>query len=228
MDALNLNERVELVSSRIKQALMRCGRTEEEVNVIAVTKYGSIENMKEVLEHIRHVGESRWQDAQEKWERLGNNGTWHFIGHLQTNKVKDVLGKFEYIHSMDRISLAQEIEKKAAQLGITVKCFLQVNVSGEATKQGMAPDQVMAFAETLRKFKQIQVMGLMTMAPHETRPEDARPVFKALRQLRDEINARGIFDYAVPHLSMGMSNDFEIAIEEGSTWIRLGSAIVGK
>jgi pyridoxal phosphate enzyme (YggS family) len=226
---LTLQDRIELVERRIAAAAERSGRQRKEINVIAVTKYVSLEAARQVLEHgIAHIGENRWQDAKPKWEAFGHLGTWHFIGHLQTNKVKDVLGKFAYIHSLDRLSLAQEIEKKAAALGITADCFIQVNVSGEQTKYGLAPEQLLPFAEQVSKLKHIHIAGLMTMAPYEMEAEATRPVFRGLRQLRDELNRSGILDYELSHLSMGMSNDFEVAIEEGATWVRLGSILVGK
>jgi pyridoxal phosphate enzyme (YggS family) len=226
---LTLQDRIELVERRIAAAAERSGRQRKEINVIAVTKYVSLEAARQVLEHgIAHIGENRWQDAKPKWEAFGHLGTWHFIGHLQTNKVKDVLGKFAYIHSLDRLPLAQEIEKKAAALGITADCFIQVNVSGEQTKYGLAPEQLLPFAEQVSKLKHIHIAGLMTMAPYEMEAEATRPVFRGLRQLRDELNRSGILDYELSHLSMGMSNDFEVAIEEGATWVRLGSILVGK
>lgn len=142
--------------------------------------------------------------------------------------MRDVIGKFEYIHSLDRLSLAKELNKQAAALGIQVKCFIQVNVSGEETKYGLAPGQLLDFAFELRKLEHIHIAGLMTMAPYELEPEATRGVFRELRLLRDNLNEKGIFPYELQHLSMGMSNDFEVAIEEGATWVRLGSILVGK
>lgn len=219
------------VERRIAEACRRAGRDRSEVQVIAVTKYVSLARTKETIEAgWRHVGENRWQDAKEKWEALQNveGVTWHFIGHLQTNKVKDVVGRFHTIHSLDRWSLAEELQKKAKKLGIVVPCFVQLNVSGEASKYGMPPDMLHPFLEKLRECDAIEAVGLMTMAPYEDDPERTRPVFRALRELRDEANARGVYGRPLPHLSMGMSGDFEVAIEEGATWVRLGSVLVGK
>ncbi|MGG4091522.1 YggS family pyridoxal phosphate-dependent enzyme [Paenibacillus lautus] len=226
---MNLQDRLSMVEHSIREACGRCGRSEEEIQIIAVTKYTSMETVEQVLiSGISHVGESRTQEAQSKWEAFHPRGTWHFIGHLQTNKVKDVIGKFEYIHSLDRLSLMKEIEKKAADLSIVVKCFIQVNVSGEKSKQGLSPETLFSFAQEVSRMKHIRVVGLMTMAPYEFDAEATRPVFRELKRLRDELNARDIFPYLVEHLSMGMSNDFEVAIEEGATWLRLGSVLVGK
>jgi pyridoxal phosphate enzyme (YggS family) len=226
---MSLQERINEVEQRVTNACMRSGRNRDDVQIIAVTKYVSIEATGEAIRGgLKQVGENRWQDAQLKWQAYANEAEWHFIGHLQTNKVKEVLGKFQYIHSLDRLSLAEELHKKALSQGLQVQCFIQINVSGEETKYGLAPEQLFTFAEQLNKLSSLQIIGLMTMAPFEAEKETTRPVFRELRRLRDELNAKRIFNYTVPHLSMGMSNDFEIAIEEGATWIRLGSVLVGK
>ncbi|WP_166243855.1 YggS family pyridoxal phosphate-dependent enzyme [Paenibacillus turpanensis] len=220
--------RIADVEARISAACSRSGRTREEIQVVAVTKYVSSDMVRLALDKgYKVLGENRWQDAKEKVERFGDEAVWHFIGHLQTNKVKDVLGRFACIHSVDRISLATEIHKKAEALGISVPCFIQVNVSGEESKYGLPPEQLMEFAEQIRGLQGLSVAGLMTMAPYEAEPESTRPVFRGLRQLRDELNAKSILDKPVTELSMGMSNDFEVAIEEGATMIRLGSVLVG-
>lgn len=226
---MSLQQRIEHVKSRIEAAAARSGRSPDDINVIAVTKYVSLETTKEALDlGLTHIGENRWQDVLPKWEALHERGTWHFIGHLQTNKVKDVVGKFEYVHSLDRLSLAGELEKKAAALGIVQKCFVQVNVSGEESKYGLPPEELPSLADKLRELKHIRVVGLMTMAPLELEAEATRPVFRGLRMLRDELNRSGRLGYEAAHLSMGMSGDFEVAIEEGATWIRLGTVLVGK
>ncbi|MCR8634952.1 YggS family pyridoxal phosphate-dependent enzyme [Paenibacillus radicis (ex Xue et al. 2023)] len=224
-----LTHNIQQVEDKVSRACARAGRDRNDVQVIAVTKYVSVQTTGQVLIHgLRHIGENRWQDAGPKWEAFKDQGIWHFIGHLQTNKVKDVIGKFTYIHSLDRLSLAKEIEKKAAALDIQVECFIQLNISGEETKYGMQPEELPAFIEELKTYKHIRIIGLMTMAPYETEPELTRPVFRKLRQLRDELNQRQSLGYEIPHLSMGMSGDFEVAIEEGATWVRLGSILVGK
>ncbi|MEC0210863.1 YggS family pyridoxal phosphate-dependent enzyme [Paenibacillus ehimensis] len=214
------------VERRIQAACLRAGRRREDVGIIAVTKYGSADLTAKMLQlGMAHIGENRWQHAQPKWEALGGQGSWHFIGHLQTNKVKDVVGKFAYIHSLDRMSLATEIQRKADALGEPVRCFIQVNVSGEESKYGLPPEELIPFARQVSKLDAVQVVGLMTMAPLDRDAEAARPVFRGLRQLRDELNEAGAFGCEVQHLSMGMSGDFEVAIEEGATWLRLGSVL---
>ncbi|MBP1999235.1 pyridoxal phosphate enzyme (YggS family) [Paenibacillus shirakamiensis] len=226
---MSLQERINEVQLRIDQACERTGRNSEDVHVVAVTKYVSIEATKQVLDHgLHHIGENRLQVVKPKWEALGDRGVWHFIGHLQTNKVKDIIGKFTYIHSLDRISLAQELDKKAAQGNSVIQAFVQVNISGEQTKMGMSPDQVAGFLSEIKDLKHIHVIGLMTMAPFEGDPEDTRPIFRGLRELRDELNTMAVTEQPLEHLSMGMSNDFEVAVEEGATWLRLGTLLVGK
>lgn len=226
---MNLQNQIDEVELRVREACKRSGRSREDIEIIAVTKYVSLEMTERVLEHgCLHIGENRWQDAKEKWTALGSKGTWHFIGHLQSNKVKDVLNKFTFIHSLDRMSLAKELERKASALDIKVQCFVQVNVSGEPSKYGLAPDELFSFAEKMSNLPHLHIVGLMTMAPYEADHDKIRPIFRELRKLRDELNEKDILNYKVPHLSMGMSNDFEIAIEEGATWIRLGSVLVGK
>lgn len=226
---MSLKERISQVEQQVSEACRRSGRNRDEVGVIAVTKYVSVDMTAAVLDHgIRHIGENRWQTAEEKWRALGERGIWHFIGHLQTNKVKDVIGKFQYIHSLDRLSLANELEKKAAALDVQVSAFMQVNISGEATKYGLQPEQAASFLKEINRLKHVNVIGLMTMAPFESSAEDTRPVFRGLRQLRDELNLQALTPEPITELSMGMSNDFEVAIEEGATWVRLGSILVEK
>lgn len=223
-----LQQRIAEVESRIRAACERSGRNRGEINLIAVTKYISLEKMREVLHSgLEHVGENRWQDAREKWEALGQHGTWHFIGHLQSNKVRDVIGRFAYIHSLDRLSLAKELQRRAEARDLTVNCFIQLNISGEQTKHGLPPEKLIEFVQQIKSFDRLHIVGLMTMAPYEAEPEATRPVFRGLRECRDLLNDEAILPYPVTDLSMGMSNDFEIAVEEGATWLRLGSILVG-
>ncbi|MFC4305658.1 YggS family pyridoxal phosphate-dependent enzyme [Cohnella boryungensis] len=226
---MGLQNRLQLVEQRLEQACARSGRRREDVRVIAVTKYVTARTAEAVVrEGVTHIGENRWPDAKAKWESLGNEAIFHYIGSLQTNKAKDVIGKFDYIHSLDRISLAEAIQKRAQALDLKVCCLLQVNVSGEHSKHGLAPEEVKPFLEELRKYDRVKPVGLMTMAPYESEPEATRPVFRALRLLRDDLNESAALSEPLTELSMGMSNDFEVAVEEGATWVRLGTVLVGK
>lgn len=225
---MTLEERIQHVKERIEAACKRSGRLPEEVKVVAVTKYVSVDMTRHILESgILDLGENRPGVAVPKWEALGGQGVWHFIGHLQSRKVKDIVGKFQYIHSLDRWSLAEELEKRAAAAGTEVKAFLQVNVSGEASKQGLQPDEAEAFLRAAAELQHVTIIGLMTMAPDTDDPEETRPVFRGLRELQDKLNASGLAGKQLTELSMGMSGDFEVAVEEGATWVRLGTLLVG-
>jgi pyridoxal phosphate enzyme (YggS family) len=226
---VTLQTRLRDVESRLQDACRRSGRTRDDVRIIAVTKYVSTATAEAaVREGVRHIGENRWPDAKEKWESLKGQAVFHYIGSLQTNKVKDVVGKFDYIHSLDRLSLAEAIQLRASQLGLEMPCFLQVNVSGEQSKHGLPPEELTSFVRQLQAFDRIKPIGLMTMAPYESEPEDTRPIFRTLRQLRDDLNQMAVGREPLTALSMGMSNDFEIAVEEGATHVRLGTVLVGK
>ncbi|NDI33655.1 YggS family pyridoxal phosphate-dependent enzyme [Chengkuizengella sediminis] len=226
---MDLQERIQHIESRVQAACNRSNRNRKEIEIIAVTKYVSLETAVNAVKFgCKHIGENRWPDAEKKVSLLGSKSTMHFIGHLQSKKVKHIIGKFPYIHSIDRNSLAKEIEKQAIIHDVNVNCFIQVNVSGEESKYGVSPDELFTFAESLTPYKHLNIIGLMTMAPFEQDKEKTRPVFRELKQLRDRLNEKQIFNYKIRHLSMGMSNDFEIAIEEGATFIRLGSQLVGK
>ncbi|WP_458121748.1 YggS family pyridoxal phosphate-dependent enzyme [Paenibacillus sp. Z6-24] len=226
---MGLQERIAHVQERIAAVCERSSRSVDEIQIVAVTKYVSLEKTARVLDAgLVHLGENRWQNAREKWEALHDRGVWHFIGHLQTNKVKDVIGKFQYIHSLDRLSLAKELEKKAAELDIRVNVFVQINVSGEESKYGLAPADAPALLQAVQQMPHLNVVGLMTMAPEVDDPEQTRPVFRGLHELRDRLNELKLTEQPMQHLSMGMSGDFEIAVEEGATFVRLGSILVGK
>ena len=226
---MTLQRRLRDVDNRLEQACLRSGRHREDIQVIAVTKYVTVGTAQAVVqEGVKHIGENRWPAAKAKWDALKGQALFHYIGSLQTNKVKDVVGRFEYIHSLDRLSLAEAIHNRAKVLDIHVSCFLQVNVSGEQSKHGLAPEEVKPFIIELLKYDRIRPIGLMTMAPYESEPEATRPIFCALRQLRDDLNELSILKEPMTELSMGMSNDFEVAVEEGATWVRLGTVLVGK
>ncbi|OYD06633.1 YggS family pyridoxal phosphate-dependent enzyme [Paludifilum halophilum] len=227
MDAIT--KRWEEIQRKISEACRRSGRDSSEVNVVAVTKYVNRETTRRALDiGLHHIGESRVQEAVPKWEELGDRGEWHFIGHLQRNKVKAVVGRFTYLHSLDRLSLAKELNRRCEQDGRPMGCFLQVNVSGEDSKHGLKPDELLDFAREVAQMPYIRLEGLMTMAPYAENPEEVRPVFRRLKSLQSELREMGDPRLKVPHLSMGMSNDYEVAVEEGATYLRLGSALVGR
>ncbi len=217
------------IRQRMAAAAERCGRNHEDINLMAVSKTVPPERVHEAIKAgITWFGENYVQEAREKIPAVGQNVSWHMIGHLQTNKVKYVVHLFDWIHSVDRIELAKELDKRAAQNQRTLKVLLEVNVSGEVSKIGVEPSRVPELVRQISLMPNLDVQGLMTMPPFFENPEDARPYFIALRELRDKIASENIPGIQMKELSMGMTGDFEVAIEEGATIIRVGRAIFGE
>ncbi|MGG5253028.1 YggS family pyridoxal phosphate-dependent enzyme [Neobacillus sp. SM06] len=218
--------KLEAIQQQIADACFKVHRNPEEVRLIAVTKYVSTKRAQEALDAgVCELGENRDDGLLEKWSLLKDKPVWHFIGSLQTRKVKNIIDKIDYIHSLDRISLAEEIQKRSPK---KIKCLVQVNVSGEESKHGLHPDEVIPFIEQLQAFDKIGIVGLMTMAPLTNDEEVLRNCFRLLRELREQVKARQFAFAPCDHLSMGMSNDFHIAVEEGATMVRIGTALVGE
>lgn len=214
------------IRANIEESCKVSGRRSEEVTIIAVTKYVSEKRAQEAVEAgVLDLGENRDEGLLAKWNHLGDKPTWHYIGTMQTRKVKNVIDKIDYLHSLDRLSLAKEIDKRASQ---KVKCFVQVNVSGEESKHGMAPEAVIDFIKELNEFENIQVEGLMTMAPYTDNEAQLRDCFRKLKALQKEVQLLQLAYAPCGELSMGMSNDYQIAVEEGATMVRIGSALVGE
>jgi PLP dependent protein len=223
---MSVAAKYEQINQQINETCVKANRNPEEVKVIAVTKYVSTERALEALEAgIINLGENRDEGLLDKWEVLQDKPVWHYIGSLQTRKVKNIINIIEYIHSLDRISLAEEINKRA---GHKIKCLVQINVSGEESKHGLSPENSLVFIESLRKFENISVEGLMTMAPLTNDEDQIRVCFRKLRELRDQVQALNLEYAPCAELSMGMSNDYVIAIEEGATMVRIGTALVGE
>jgi pyridoxal phosphate enzyme (YggS family) len=223
---MSVAAKYEQIKQLIKETCFKVERNPEEVKVIAVTKYVSTERALEALEAgIINLGENRDDGLLKKWEVLQDKPAWHYIGSLQTRKVKNIINIVEYIHSLDRISLAEEINKRA---GHKIKCLVQVNVSGEESKHGLSPEEALVFIKSLSKFENISVEGLMTMAPFTNDEDQIRGCFRKLRDLRDQVQALNLNYAPCSELSMGMSNDYVIAIEEGATMVRIGTALVGE
>lgn len=231
------------VRERIARAAQRSGRRADAVRLVAVTKYVPVEVIEALLAlGVREIGENRVQALRQRAERLGcdlmpwpqppaaaTTPRWHMIGHLQRNKVKHLLGVCRIVHSLDSPKLAAEIGKIARRLdpagGVRVDTLIEVNVSGEASKHGVAPDALPALVEAVADVPAVRLRGLMTMAPYVEDPEQTRPVFAKLRELAEQVRQRGLVGEQFCELSMGMSNDFEVAIEEGATIVRLGSVL---
>ncbi|AWI12081.1 MULTISPECIES: YggS family pyridoxal phosphate-dependent enzyme [Bacillaceae] len=222
----SVESNLQIITEKIAKACEKVGRDPEEVTIIAVTKYVTIERAQEALKAgIIHLGENRDQELLKKYEVLGNQPIWHFIGTLQTRKVKKIIDKVDYIHSLDRLSLAEEIHKRANR---KIPCFVQVNVSGEESKHGLPPEEVLPFIQQLAMYSNIEIVGLMTMAPYIKDEQILRNCFRSLKQLQDEIQNLKLPYAPCTELSMGMSNDYEIAVEEGATFVRIGTSLVGE
>ncbi|MDM5189605.1 YggS family pyridoxal phosphate-dependent enzyme [Bacillus sp. DX4.1] len=221
-----VQESLAIVQEEIKKACERANRSSKEIKLVAVTKTVGIEKTNEVIEAgLTDLGENRNEGFISKYEHFGSNVNWHFIGSLQTRKVKEVINEIDYLHSLDRLSLAKEIQKRATK---TVRCFVQVKTSSEESKQGLQVEETIAFIRALQEFDKIEVVGLMTMAPFSGEDEEIRRCFQTLRGLQKQVQELQLSYAPCEELSMGMSNDYTIAIEEGATYIRLGTILVGK
>jgi pyridoxal phosphate enzyme (YggS family) len=217
---LDIPANLERVRERVARAAERAGRKPEDVLLIGVSKVVEVERIRAAIAAgVAALGENRVQEAKAKIAELGRPVPWHLIGHLQTNKVKDALPLFDLIHSLDRLELAQEFERRAAAQSRTVDALLQVNIASEASKGGFAPDAVSGALEAIGKLSHVRVRGLMVIPPEVERAEESRPWFRQLREMADKHGLR--------ERSMGMSGDFEVAIEEGATMVRVGTAIFG-
>ena len=221
-----LSDRLDSLRIKITAAAQRARRPATTVELVAVSKTQPAESVREAIEAGQLVfGENRVQELLAKVPLLPSVTRWHFIGHLQSNKIRKVLPLCELIHGVDSTELALDIDRIAEEIGLFPRVLLEVNVAGEATKFGFKPDVLRAEIDALLSLKRVQVEGLMTIAPLAEDPEASRPFFRALRELRDELSERT--DTPLPTLSMGMSGDFEVAVEEGATHVRVGSALFG-
>ncbi|MBI4320448.1 MAG: YggS family pyridoxal phosphate-dependent enzyme [Chloroflexi bacterium] len=223
-----LEHNIGAVRARIAGAAARAGRNPDDVTVVAVTKTVDISRIKLAYElGLRDFGENRIQEAESKLPFLEIRAAWHLVGHLQTNKARDAVRLFDIIHSIDSLRIAEAVDRHASALGKRMPILLEANIAGEETKSGIAPEGLPAQVEGIVGLAHVEVQGLMTIAPIGPRPEAARPYFRRLRELRDSLELRfpGI---AWRHLSMGMTDDFEVAVEEGATLVRIGRAIFGE
>jgi len=217
--------KIQEIEQRLARACERAGRKREEVLLLGASKYANAEKIREAYQcGVRVFGESRAQDFLKKFEELKDLPIdWHFIGSLQTNKVKYIIDKVSLIHSLDRQSLAEEIQKRAERLGKVQDVLIEVNVGKEETKGGVYEEDLEKLFEYCLSLKNLRVLGLMAIPPYKENPEEVRPYFVKLRKLKERLE--GLYKLKLPHLSMGMSEDFEVAVEEGATIVRIGSAI---
>jgi pyridoxal phosphate enzyme (YggS family) len=222
----SIKENLLRVMERIEKAAKTVGRNPEEINLVAVSKTVESARIKEAIEAgVSILGENYVQEAQKKIDEIGRTVSWHFVGHLQSNKAKYAVRLFDMIHSLDSISLAEELNRRAEKEGRTMNAMIEVNLSGEATKFGAEEARVFDIAQRVLNLSHLSLVGLMTMPPYFDDPRLSRPYYIRLRELKEKMIKEGI---QLRELSMGMSNDFEIAIEEGATFVRVGTAIFGE
>jgi len=220
-----IRENLLRVTERIEKAAQKAGRNLKDIRLVAVSKTVETDRIKEAIEAgVSILGENYVQEAQKKIEEIGKPVSWHFIGHLQSNKAKVAVRLFDAIHSVDSVALAEELNRRAQQANQKMPVMIEVNLSGETTKFGTEEEKVTALAQGVLKLDHLSLEGLMTMPPYFDDPEMSRPYFVQLRQLKERLVKGGI---PLKDLSMGMSNDFEIAIQEGATFVRVGTAIFG-
>jgi PLP dependent protein len=224
---ITIAENLERVRSQIAEAAKKSGRLPDDVDLVAITKTHPAEKVREAVEAGQKLfGESRVQEARGKIPELPSNLRWHFVGHLQKNKIRRALPLFELLHSVDSLALAEQVQRIADEDGMHPRVLLEVNVSGEGSKFGFSPDKLFSEMESLLAFSRLSILGLMTIPPIAKEPEPSRKYFVALRELRDRVQSEFHVDLA--QLSMGMTQDYAIAVEEGATLVRVGTAIFGE
>ncbi len=224
---IDIHSRIESINNRISSASEKSGRKPQSVNLTVISKRVSVENISAAIKAgVTLFGENFVQEAKTKINTISNkNISWHMTGHLQKNKASTAVRLFDLIHTLDTETLAEKLNGEAKKIKKIQQVLIQVNLSQEETKSGIREDDLLPFLNSLSTFKNIKVNGLMTMPPFFSNPEEGRTYFKALRLLRDKAES---FGYSLPELSMGMSNDFEVAIQEGATYVRIGTAIFGE
>ncbi|HXY61630.1 MAG TPA: YggS family pyridoxal phosphate-dependent enzyme [Nitrospirota bacterium] len=226
---MSVMDNLKLIMGKIAAAAQRAGRDPSSVKLIVVTKTVNVERIREAIAAGAMIlGENRVQEAREKIEQLGPIASWHLIGHLQTNKAKYAVKLFYLIHSVDNLDLAREIDKQAAKVGKVQDVLVEVSIAGEESKAGVPIEDTVELVREMAKLKNISIKGLMTMPPLSDNAEHARPYFKKLHELSARITKENIPGVSMKELSMGMSGDYEIAVEEGATMVRVGTAIFGE
>ncbi|MFZ2631235.1 MAG: YggS family pyridoxal phosphate-dependent enzyme [Desulfosalsimonadaceae bacterium] len=225
-----MKEKIVHIQEKIRQAAVSCGRDPETIRLVAVTKTVSPEHIRQAMDAgLRIFGESYIQEAVTKIDAIADKEvSWHFIGHLQSNKAKIAVRCFDLIHSVDSLGLAEALNRQAERIHKIQDILVQVNISGESTKSGTAAQEAIALVNAIRWMENLSVKGLMTIPPFFDQPEKARPYFKALADLRDQIQKQSMPKNEITELSMGMTGDFEVAIAEGATLVRIGTAIFGE
>lgn len=223
---MSIADNVREVAERVSWAAARAGRRLEDIRLVAITKTVDLERVKEAVDSgVRVFGENYVQEAREKIAAIGHGVEWHMTGHLQKNKVRDAVSLFDMVHTIDSLELAQELDKRAGAIGKLMPVLVEVNIGEEESKGGIDKDKLIPFLNSTKCLDNLSIKGLMAIPPYFDEPEKVRPYFKTLKELLDKANGEG---FALSELSMGMSHDFEVAIEEGATMVRIGSAIFGE
>ncbi|WP_074350432.1 YggS family pyridoxal phosphate-dependent enzyme [Proteiniborus sp. DW1] len=224
-----IKNNIDKIYERVNSIISKKGLSLDDITIVAVTKTVDVDRINEAISYgISDIGENKVQEIQCKYEKIVPNTKWHMIGHLQSNKVKYIIDKVHLIHSLDRVSLAKEIQKRAEEHDICVDTLVQVNIAEEDSKFGLRKEEVIPFIETIKDFNRIRVKGLMTIAPYVENPEEVRFVFRDLKNMFEDIKEFKFSNVDMKYLSMGMTNDFEVALEEGANMIRIGTGIFGK
>lgn len=225
---MGIADNLSQIEEKIALACERAGRNREEVKLIAVSKTKPVEDIQEAIAcGVRLFGENKVQELKEKMEILGENLEWHLIGHLQTNKVKYIVGKVSLIHSLENMRLAEALDKEAKKRKTTVDVLVEVNVAKEDSKFGIKPEDAEGFIRQVSEFENIRIKGLMTVAPYTDISEENRKYFRELKKIMVDLNSKNIHNVNMNVLSMGMTGDYEVAIEEGATLVRVGTGIFG-
>ncbi|HCY84358.1 MAG TPA: YggS family pyridoxal phosphate-dependent enzyme [Desulfobacteraceae bacterium] len=227
---MQIQNNIDRIQASIRTTAERCGRNPDDIQLIGVSKRKPAGLIRDAIAAgHKNFGENYIQEAMEKIDELGRDAAcWHFIGHLQSNKAKFAVKYFDLIHTVDKLKLAKEINKQAAKIGKVQQVLLQINIAQEDTKSGAAAGEVLDLARSISQFDHLSLQGLMCMPPFFDDPEEARPYFRAVRIIKDEIAGMNLPGVEMNHLSMGMSNDYAVAIEEGATLVRVGTAIFGR
>lgn len=224
----SIEENIKLVNKKIMAAAIKSGRKREDILLLAVSKTVEVERIREAVKFgLTELGENRVQEIMDKYDVMGKGVEWHLIGHLQTNKVKYIIDKVKLIHSVDSFKLAEEISKRAIQNNSIANILVEINIAGEESKFGVKPEFAEEFVAEISRLSNVCVKGLMTVAPNVEKSEENRECFKQMRQLFVDINAKRRNNISMDTLSMGMTGDYEIAIEEGATIVRVGTGIFG-
>lgn len=225
---MSIAENLLYIKERIDKACSKSGRSTDDVKLIAVTKTIGVERIKEAIScGIKRFGENKVQEIVDKYPQIDSNVEWHMIGHLQTNKVKYITDKVSMIHSVDSIKLAEEINKRFKNSGRIIDILVEINIGMEESKHGIDPNYVLEFIREVSNYDSIKVCGLMTVAPAVDDTDKARPYFRRMKEIFDYVKSNSIYNVDMKYLSMGMTGDYEVAIEEGANIVRIGSGIFG-